>query len=134
MRILVWLGFFMLVACASNTVSTALEKVRVGMDKDKVLDAAGNPKRTFRESMQDHWIYTYFKDDHEYRRDVVFEDGKVVKITRPVAREDWMKDLEKSGSMEEFEHKAREHQKKAGNFKSIDGQADEPAGAGPDSN
>ncbi|MGZ6480365.1 MAG: hypothetical protein ACXWQE_13735 [Bdellovibrionales bacterium] len=123
-----WPIFLVLTGCATATVGVALDKVRVGMDKDKVLESAGNPQRTFREAMQDHWIYTYFKEDHEWRRDVIFEEGKVVKITRPQAREDWVKELEKSGSMEEYEHKAREHQKKAGNFKAIDGQADDAPG------
>lgn len=116
--------FLLLAGCATN-VPRALDAVRPGMDKDKVLESAGNPKRTFREASQDHWIYTYFQNDREWRRDITFEDGKVLRITRPLAKEDWVKELEKSNSMEEFEHKTHEHQKKAGQFKSIDGQPDD---------
>jgi hypothetical protein len=122
-----WLVFLALTGCATP-IPKALDAVRPGMDKDKVLESAGNPKRTFREAMQDHWIYTYFSNDHEWRREIIFEDGKVVRISRPTAREDWVKDLERSGSMEEYEVKARAHQKKADNFKAIDGQADDPPG------
>ena len=121
-----WIPFLALAlaGCASS-VPRALDDLRPGMDKDKVLNSAGNPKRTYRESAHDHWIYTYFANDKEWRREVVFEDGKVVKVTHPLAKEDWVKDLERSNSMEEYEHKARTLQQRANNFKSIDGQTEE---------
>jgi len=125
MRLLLLLGFVALTGCSTVSVSKALEQIHPGLDKDRVLESAGNPARTFRENMQDHWIYTYFLNDHEWRRDVVFADGKVVKVTPPTAKENWVKDLERSDSMEEYETKARAHQKKAGQFKSIDGQPDD---------
>jgi outer membrane protein assembly factor BamE (lipoprotein component of BamABCDE complex) len=121
-----WLISLLLVGCAT-AVPAGLNSIRPGMDKDKVLESAGNPQRTFREAMQDHWIYTYFINDREWRREIIFDEGKVLRVGRPLAKEDWTKDLEKSDSMEEFEQKAREHEKKANNFKSIDGQPDEPA-------
>lgn len=116
---------FLLTLCGCATsVPRALDDVRPGMDKDRVLETAGNPKRTFREAMQDKWIYTYFEKDQEWRRVVVFEEGKVLRVTRPVGKEDWVKDLERSSSMEEYEHKARALQKRAENFKSIDGSSE----------
>lgn len=124
---LFWTAVFALAGCASS-VPKALEDLRPGMDKDRVLETAGNPNRTYREAMQDHWIYTYFHKDHEWHRVVVFEDGKVMKVSRPVARDDWEKELERATSMEEFEHKARAHQQRANNFKAIDGQADDAGG------
>lgn len=123
-----WPFFLLLAGCATSTLGPALDSVSPGMDKDKVLEIAGNPARTFRESMHDHWIYTYFQKDHKYLRDVIFEDGKVVKITQPTAKEKWDKELERTSSMEEYEQKAREQQKRAGNFKSLDGEADAPNG------
>ena len=126
-NVLVKIGWTLLflTSCAGNQ-PRALDEVRTGMDKDRVLDVVGNPKRTFRESMRDHWIYVYFQNKQEWRREIVFEDGKVSRIGRPLAKQDWLKDLENSDSMEEYEKKARDHQKKAGNFKSVDGQPDEP--------
>ena len=93
MRLVLWLGILTLTGCSSLSVSKALEQVHPGMDKDRVLESAGNPARTFRENMQDHWIYTYFLKDHEWRREVIFEDGKVVKVTQATAKENWVKDL-----------------------------------------
>jgi outer membrane protein assembly factor BamE (lipoprotein component of BamABCDE complex) len=118
--------FLLLTGCAGS-LPRALDGVKVGMDKDQVLETAGDPKRTYREAMQDHWIYVYFEHDREWRRDVVFEEGKVAKITRPLGKEEWVKDLEKTKSMEEYEQKAREHQKKSEKFKSIDGSKDDGA-------
>lgn len=125
MPLKIWIVLLLTLSGCASTVPRALDDVRPGMDKDRVLETAGNPKRTFREAMQDHWIYTYFEKDQEWRRIVIFEDGKVVKITRAVGKDDWVKDLERSTSMEEFEHKARAFQKRAQNFKSIDGSSDQ---------
>lgn len=127
---IVTLGVFLglLAGCATNP-SRAIENVKVGMDKDRVLDLMGSPPRTYRQGMQDHWIYKYSHEDHEWSRDVVFEDGHVVKITEPLAKADWVKELEGADSMEEFEQKAKAHEQKANNnFKPIDGEpADQPA-------
>lgn len=111
MRHLVWILFLALAACAT-TVEHSLESVKPGMDKDEVLRSAGNPRRTFREKGQDHWIYVFFKNDQEMNRIVVFEDGKVASVGRPRAKAVWEKDIESS--------------KKDANsgFKSIDGEKD----------
>jgi hypothetical protein len=102
-----------LAGCATS-VHRALDEVRPGADKDIVLGTAGNPTRTFRENGQDHWIYVYYQKDQPWLRDVIFEDGQVTRVTRPAAaKESWQKDLERAKSMEEFEHKAREHQRKS---------------------
>ena len=121
----VLLASLVLLSCASNPPHD-LEQVHMGMDKDKVLEVAGNPKFTFRDNMQDHWVYTYFSKNQEWRREVVFDEGVVTRLTQPLGKNDWVKDLEKSANMEEYEKKARDHQKKAGQFKSADGQPDNP--------
>ena len=74
-----------IVGCAS-TGANILEGIREGMDKDEVLRSAGNPRRTYRTSGQDHWIYTFYQGDQEFSRTVDFEEGKVTKIGRPVAK------------------------------------------------
>jgi hypothetical protein len=104
-----------LAGCAAS-VPRDLDSVRVGMDKDRVLEVVGNPNHTYRAEQADHWVYTYFNGDHEMRREIIFDEGKVVKISHPLAREDWVKELERTGSMEEYEQKVREHQnqKKSG--------------------
>lgn len=71
-----------------------VDGIREGMDKDQVLRDAGNPRRTYRTSGQDHWIYTFFRGEQEFSRTVSFEDGKVVKIGRPVAKQNWDKEME----------------------------------------
>jgi outer membrane protein assembly factor BamE (lipoprotein component of BamABCDE complex) len=83
----------MLTACASSPYAGS-EDLREGMDKDEVLNTAGNPKRTFRSNGQDHWIYVFFKGNEELSRQVSFEDGKVVKIGRAMAKQSWSKELE----------------------------------------
>lgn len=122
MRYCLWIAIAFLTGCAS-TPSHPLKDVRVGMDKDQVLAAAGSPKRTFREHAQDNWIYSYFQNNQQLTQILTFDDGKVIRISAPKSH--WEKDLENSSSMEEFEKKAKEHGKK-GKFKSIDGGPSDP--------
>lgn len=118
MRVQIWLVMLFLVGCASTP---SLDSIRPGMDKDEVLREVGNPKRTFRANSQDHWIYVYFVGEQEYARQIDFAQGKVVKVGRPVAKNSLEKQLENAESMEEFEAKAREQQRKSSKFKNIDG-------------
>ena len=115
------LGFLGLVGCASNSIPSALDRLRPGMDKPAVLDRVGNPTRTYRENGQDHWQYVYFRNDREWTRDITFEDGKILKVSRGFAKDPSVKELQNADSMEEYEKKAREMQKKnKGKFKSLD--------------
>lgn len=109
----IWLGFAFLTACASMSVEKSLESVAAGMDKAQVLERAGNPKRTFRENSQDHWIYIFFRGDQEFNRIVVFDEGKVVRVTKARAKTDWNKELEGSAKSSSDS-----------GFKSIDGSGD----------
>ncbi len=118
-------ALFAIVGCTS--VSQSLKQVRAGMDKGEVLLLLGNPKFTFRENSQDHWAYFYNSGNQELRRDVVFENSKVIRVTKPVTKEKWQKDIEGSNTIEEYETIAREHQKKSSNFKPIDGLPPEAA-------
>ena len=83
-----------LIAACSSTSKDFSAEVREGMDKDEVLKIAGSPKRTFRSNSQDHWIYVFFKKEDEYSRQVSFEDGKVVKVSRPSQKHNWGQELE----------------------------------------
>ena len=120
-----WPILILVLASCASSLPRSLENVATGMDKDRVLQIAGNPGRTFRENMHDHWVYIYFVRGQELHRDIVFTDGLVTRVGRPLTKDNWVKDLENADSMEEFEQKARAHQKKSSdNFKSVDGEAD----------
>lgn len=112
------------VGCSS--ISQHLQQIRAGMDKSEVLNIAGSPKFTFRQNSQDHWAYFYHSGNQEWRRDVVFENGKVIRVTKPTSGKDKsQRELESSNSMEEFEAIAREQQRRSGQFKYIDGLPDD---------
>lgn len=87
-------AMIVLSACSSVPVQHSLDRVQPGMDKSAVLDSAGNPKRTFREHGEDHWIYIYFEGGKELSREVIFEAGKVERITKPKAKANWDKEIE----------------------------------------
>lgn len=122
-RIVLLVVFLTLGACSS--IAQSFNQIRAGMDKGEVLQILDNPKFTFRENSQDHWAYFYHSNGQEWRRDVIFENGKVIRVTRPAAKEKWQKEIERSSSIEEYEHIAREHQKKSSdNFRPIGGDDD----------
>lgn len=110
-------------ACAS--MSESFKQIHVGMDKGEVLQILDNPKFTFRENSQDHWAYFYHSNGQDWRRDIIFENGKVIRVTRPATKEKWQKEIENSSSIEEYEHIAREHQRiSSDNFRPIGGDDD----------
>lgn len=128
MRLFLILTPFVLVACASGP-QRELATIQPGMDKDQVLDKAGDPKRTFHTNGQDHWVYVYYENDHQFRQQVDFADGKVVRVGRPTDKArvpNSTDELESAETMEEFEQKARELQKKnhssSENFQNVDGK------------
>lgn len=114
-----WLvgGLGFMLGCTS--LPKSLNQVRAGMDKGQVLNLVGNPKFTFRENSQDHWAYFFNSNGQELRRDIVFENGRVIRVTKPTAKEQWQKNLEGAGSMEEFESIVRQHQRTKEKFQDI---------------
>lgn len=123
-----WVFSACLVIAGCATFSQTMDRVKIGWDKDQVLNELGSPKRTFRENGLDYWTYLYFQGSQEWRRDVIFENGKVVRVTRATLanKSAFQLQLENSGSVEEFEAAVRAHQKKSSNFKYIDGGGEEP--------
>ncbi len=93
-RVGIFLFALLIVGCATSGTSV-VDRLREGMDKDEVLREAGDPKRTYRSNGQDHWIYVHYKKSEEYTRTVSFEDGKIVKIGRAVAKQNWVREMEK---------------------------------------
>lgn len=114
-----------LVGCSSSPFQeSGLAKIHAGMDKDTVLDLAGNPTRTFRENSQDHWIYEYIKNDEHFERQVVFQSG-LVKSVGPTYQKKAVScghpSAEDSGDLKTFEKNLREEtEKPKGEFKDID--------------
>lgn len=94
MRFLLSLTLIFLNACSSVSISRGLDRVQPGMDKALVLEKAGGPKRTYREHGEDHWIYVYFEGEREMSREVIFEGGKVERVTKGRAKTNWDKELE----------------------------------------
>ncbi|MBX3020309.1 MAG: outer membrane protein assembly factor BamE [Bdellovibrionales bacterium] len=121
MRLLLPTLTFLLITGCASIPQRDLENLRPGMDKDMVLNKVGNPKRTFRANGQDHWIYVYFENDIQMSRQLDFADGKLLKVGLPISKQSLERALENAESMEEFESKAREHQRKNSNFKDVDG-------------
>lgn len=112
---------FLFAACATFHVGRELDRVQPGMDKDSVLELAGNPQHTFHKDSQDHWIYEFYQDGQEMSRHIVFETGHVVKIMpshlkklKPAdaSAEASSPDKTPEEEMDQYEKDVREQQKK----------------------
>ncbi|HVK59940.1 MAG TPA: outer membrane protein assembly factor BamE [Bdellovibrionales bacterium] len=75
------------VLTACQTPAERFTKVKPGMSKDEVLEAAGNPTFSRRWQSKDRWIYTF--DNRSAEREVHFENGKATyvggTVTPPVS-------------------------------------------------
>lgn len=120
-----WLSvvILLLISGCSTPMSKGLDSVQVGMNRAAVLEAAGNPKFTQRAQSQDTWVYAYFEGEQEYRRPVIFVDGKVTEIGTPRPHPDPEKDLKKAATLEEYEAAGKKHKKskKDEDFKDVKG-------------
>ncbi len=77
-------------------------KVKQGMDKQAVLEFAGNPDRTMRWQGKDRWIYDFRIDDFSTdSQEVHFQEGRVVyigKAVQPVVPADKQDELNESSN------------------------------------
>ncbi len=110
-QLCLWFTIGLMLWGCSSAPKQHLDKIIVGMDKGEVLEAAGNPRRTFREKSRDHWVYIFYINDSKALRVVVFEGGRVIQVNTPAAKDPWESDLESAETFEEFEAKARARQK-----------------------
>lgn len=99
MRTLLILGLLALTACSSMPKVRDLNKIEVGMTKNKVLEALGEPISTETESNYEY-LYYQMKDDEGEKRQrlVVLQDGEVKYSGKPSG---WVKpkqDNDKGGS------------------------------------
>ena len=106
-------------ACASKTPRVDLERVREGMDKARVLDAAGSPKRTYHQRGQDHWVYVFFEGDRELYQQIDFRDGIVTKVNAVTGKANFTGRLEGAESMEDFEKTVKAHSQESSGFKDV---------------
>ena len=69
--------------CQTNELRE-INRVKVGMDKQEVLDIMGNPRRTERIHGMDRWTYVFFAANKWQSREVRFMDGEVNHVGEPV--------------------------------------------------
>jgi len=111
--------------CATS-LKQDLQKIDTGMDKSDVLNLLGSPWITRRVKTQDHWIYRFYEADQEYRKQFVFEYGKVVKMSGAKPFPNPEVKLKDAGNIEEFRDAAKMKQKKYNSgFKPMDDQSND---------
>jgi hypothetical protein len=83
-RAVLFLFAVALVGCAT-TRHKEFAQVKPGMDKQAVLEFAGNPDRTMRWQGKDRWIYDFRIDDFSTdSQEVHFQEGRVVYIGKAI--------------------------------------------------
>jgi len=125
-KLIAGLALTLLLSACTSPRPKKFESLSLGQTKSDVIDLIGNPKISKREKGRDFWIFSYFEGEQEFRKSVEFEKGKVVKLspTRPFP--DPESEIEKAGSLQEFEEKGRLLKKNPDEgFKDVDGGKDE---------
>ena len=99
-----------LVDCTSMPTSEALDRVHPGMDKNDVLELAGNPRHSYRSQSRDNWVFRYFRDGKEHIRRVQFENGRVVSVGPAALKRGVNGDVDdsKAENMDELENELRQ--------------------------
>jgi outer membrane protein assembly factor BamE (lipoprotein component of BamABCDE complex) len=75
--------FFAVLACQTSRAKE-VQGIHVGMAKDQVLEAAGNPTRTDRKSGQDRWMYVIPEETQDAVTEVRFTEGRVTYVGAPL--------------------------------------------------
>lgn len=78
------------VGCQVSPLSQ-YNQVRMGMEKDDVMDLMGAPQRTERLHGKDRWTYIFYDNRIRFEREVQFDKNNVVYIGEP-----WQAPPEKS--------------------------------------
>lgn len=94
-----------LVGCAS-TPEESLSLIQVGMDKDDVLKKSGSPWITRRINSEDLWVYRFYKQNQEYRKELRFKDGRVVAVEPHLPYPNPNVELENAEDLESFKKAA----------------------------
>lgn len=59
------------------------EDVKLGMDKDQVLEAIGGPRAVTRFHGKDRWFIAFYHDNIRYEKEVHFTEGKATYVGEP---------------------------------------------------
>lgn len=98
--------FVALVGCATPA-HKALNSLEIGMDKDDALQIMGSPWISRRVQGKDYWVYRAYKDDQQYRREITFEQGKIISMSPLRPYPDPTEDIKNSSNIDEFEKAAK---------------------------
>jgi hypothetical protein len=91
-----------LTAC-STPFSRQFEKIADDWDKSQVVETLGSPTLARRWQGQDHWIYVFYEDQQRWVREVHFEDGEIVALSRTSLSYRRWRALERSESLEDLQ-------------------------------
>jgi outer membrane protein assembly factor BamE len=70
------LGAFLFISLGCQTnMKHAFEKLKVGMDKDQVLETIGGPRAVTRFHGKDRWFIVYYSEGFRYEKEVHFTNG-----------------------------------------------------------
>lgn len=96
------------VACSS--FSKSFDAVQPDWDKSQVVEHLGSPTYSRRVSGRDQWIYVFYEKNRKVVREVHFEDGQIVGLTRNEMPWQKWQALQRSSSLQEFAKASGESQ------------------------
>lgn len=100
------LAFVLGLAGCASTPEESLSLIQVGMDKDDVLKSSGSPWITRRINSEDLWVYRFYKQNQEYRKELRFKEGRVVAVGPHLPHPNPNVELENAEDLESFKKAA----------------------------
>jgi outer membrane protein assembly factor BamE (lipoprotein component of BamABCDE complex) len=70
---------FFLLACAHDP-NTRFQRVKVGMEKDEVLELLDSPHHTQRTQGKDRWTYIFYNEDQRMEKEIDFDNGRATYV------------------------------------------------------
>jgi outer membrane protein assembly factor BamE len=74
MRLLLGALLFLSLGCQTN-MKRAFEELKIGMDKDQVLEAIGGPRAVTRFHGKDRWFIVYYSEGFRHEKEIHFTNG-----------------------------------------------------------
>lgn len=74
LRLLFGALLLVVLGCQTN-MKRAFEELKVGMDKDQVLEAIGGPRAVTRFHGKDRWFIVYYNEGFRYEKEIHFTNG-----------------------------------------------------------
>ncbi len=101
-----------LIGCASPH-HVNISRLKLGMEKDQVLELVGNPNHTNYSKGLRTWVYVYYQNNNKLGKKLIFKKEHLIKISEHSFKPSLKDQLNESESFKDYENKVKKRRSKA---------------------